>query len=698
MTTYRNTYYHKIKFNNGEKVGDENKPTKVTGKKHGTITSFISNPIYLGVGSKLPMDMCIDWMEMMSYLVDEKLEFIIDEYSGVDLVRHLVISKKPFSKLIDKFIPDNATLGFGPINFSGKSSIEETVKRSVLGKTGKAREKEEIIHKDIRFDFAFAYDIDSTEFEYDAFCNFTKTDEGGVHVDAVDEALCKFLQAKANDSMTDKQKSEYTITRNDVRSGMKLVVNLATNAQVQFMGNAKNKIQNEALKPILRDLAKDKIEEYFNDNPGKLKAVCDIIKTTTKARVDLQKMRSSTVKSGVNKFDNLLIENYVECNCTKNGEYQEIFLIEGQKSAAGAMVNARDPYRQAIFGFRGQTLNPMNVTFSTFMENAEWKAYTKVLGCGIGQTFDLKKCRFNRFNICADADIDGAGISVGLALTHAMYFPEIIHDGRLYKIYPPLYRIDNKDRPFIRNKAELVELYMKDVIRLYKLRIGSDYMNKTEFWNFLYDISEYSFILIEQLRPFYKVPVDLIEVAAASLVIHGGIDTRVNEPVLKQGIFDDQKFIRNFMQTIQKRLPEIVLHGDTLTGVANGVTTSLKINNRFVAKIEELIPIYQQYGFILGVKGKGDESLMTILDFCNLTSPLRPDILTRFKGLGECNADELWETVLNPVNRISVQLTMENIERDMEIFRKLKSNKPNYMRQRAEMVAAYKVKYADIDN
>ena len=89
---------------------------------------------------------------------------------------------------------------------------------------------------------------------------------------------------------------------------------------------------------------------------------------------------------------------------------------------------------------------------------------------------------------------------------------------------------------------------------------------------------------------------------------------------------------------------------------------------------------------------------MSILDFCDATHSLTPKILHRFKGLGECDPEDLWETVLNPANRIMVRLTFGSIERDMEIFRKLKSNKPNYVKQRAEMVNAYKIRYEELDN
>lgn len=698
LTTYRSTYYHKIGFKNGEKILDETGDIKKNGKKHGTIISFIANPLYLGAGARLPLETCIDWLDMMSYLVDENIQFVVDEYNGVELLRSRTIMRKPFSELIYKFIPDDSGIAFGPASFTGHGSITEEITKNVIAANGKAKEKKEKRKKDIQLDFAFVYDTTILEFDYDAFCNFTKTDEGGVHVDAVEDVLCKYLQTKAMNSMTDLQKENYPVTRTDTRSGLKLVVNLSTTAQVQFMGNAKNKIQNEALRPVLKEIAYRVIDTYFTENPGKLADAIKFVRTNAKNRIDLQKMRSVAVKGKNTRFDDLQIGNFIPANNNKLNDYRELFLIEGRKSAAGAMVNARDPNTQAIFAFRGQTLNPFKTTFTKFMENEEWRQYIKVLRCGIRSSFDIKKLYYNKIIIETDADIDGYGIGIGIAGTHVLYLPEIVTGGFLYKGYPPLYRIDDAKRPFIGNKGELVEIYMKEVVKRYKLIIGNHEFTKDEFWGFLYDIVDYRFILSEMLQPFYKIPVELIEVIAAALVMCKGVDTRGDEPRLQIGIFENQSFVRDFMQLIQKMFPEINLKGSTIQGVANGLTVSIRINDRFATKIEQLIPVYSKYGYIIGVKDKVSTELMTILQFCNITHSLTPKILTRFKGLGECNADQLWETTLNPANRILVQLTMDNIERDMEIFRKLKSDRPIYMKQRAEMVEAYKIRYEDLDN
>ena len=129
------------------------------------------------------------------------------------------------------------------------------------------------------------------------------------------------------------------------------------------------------------------------------------------------------------------------------------------------------------------------------------------------------------------------------------------------------------------------------------------------------------------------------------------------------------------------------------------VQIRLHLNQRFVTRVSNLIPVIQKYGYDLYIKEKGaEERKLTNMEFLDNTSKLTPKIITRFKGLGEADADQLWETTLNPENRSLVQLTFDDIERDIEIFNKLKSDKPVYQKQRKEMFEGYKIRRDDLDN
>lgn len=703
IATYRNDYYHMIEFENGEKINDIRENIKKGGKKHGTIISFIPNQKYLGKGAHLPIEEVKSWVNMMSYLIGTDIEVIIETWEGISHISTEKYKRRPFSEFINVFISDPKTLLVQPLSFESTSVLEEEITKTLVDeKSGKVKEKKHIMKKDVKLGFAFAYDVDLPEADYISFCNYTKTDDGGVHIDSVEEALCKYLQKRTVDGMSDAQKAKMDITKNDVKSGLKLIVNLSTNAQVQFMGNAKTKIRNEALKPLIKSMVVEELDKYFTAEPQRMQLIAKVIKENAKARIEAAKAKSVSVSKRVDNFSEYAIPNFIKCNNTGKA-YKELFLIEGRKSAAGSMVNGRDAATQAIFGFRGVTANAHKKSLAEIMDNPEWRAYVKVIRTGIGKDFDINRLYYNKIIISTDADIDGYGIGVGIAGFHVRYMPEIVEGGFLYKVYPPLYHIDDPNRPFIGTKAELTEIYLQKVVKNFKIRViahlGSGYLNKDELWTFLYKTIDYMQILTS-LYDFYKVDKGLCEVIALGLTRYGAIDTRGKEPQLIEKRLTESDFIRDFMKEVQSRYPETTFKNGTVRGVINGSSMkSIHINQRFISKITDLIPVYQEYDYKLMVKEKNcEERKMTIGEFLDLTSRLSVKILNRFKGLGEANAEDLWTTTLNPMNRSLVRLTFDNIERDMEIFNKLKSDKPVYQAQRKKMIEEYRIRREDIDN
>lgn len=698
ITTYRNTYYHTVKFEGGKKVGEIKNPVKKNEKRHGTIISFISDPKYLGAGSHLPIEVVKDWLEDMSYQVSDGIEFVVEEWDGLTLEKTTTFKKKPFSELIMKFIPSGSKVGFGPVSLKREAKHPEEITQHIVDKKGAVKDKVVMMDKDVTLEFAFAYDQSSMESDYISYCNFTRTDDGGVHIDSVEEALCRYLQKQAKNSLTEAQQAKWDITFNDVRAGLKMVVNLSTNAQVDFMGNAKTKIQNESLKPLLKTLTTEAVTEYFEKNSG-LGAVCKLIVANARARIEMQKVKDVSIQKRYDAFSEYDIPNLIRANNTGN-KYREIILIEGRKSAAGAIRNARDPYTQAIFGFRGQTANPLKSS-SDVTNNDEWRQYIRALRCGYGSSFDISKLYYRKIIIGTDADIDGRAIGAGIATFHAVKLPKIVEAGMLYKVYPPLYAIDSKSTPFIRTKSELTELLLKETVKVYKIRVTDwydiGYLDKDELWEFLYDTIDYRSTL-DGLYDFYKVNRWIIEIIGASLVKFGAIKRVEGDYVLADGILEDQRFIRNFMQNIQKRFPESSLTGDKVHVIADGKRYQLKINTRFLTRIEDLIPIFEKYGSGLGVKEKGgEERLMSIGEFLQESYKLQPHVLNRFKGLGEADPDELWPTTLNPETRCLVRLTFGDIERDMKILMKLKSDKLAFRAERKRMMESYKIRKEDLD-
>ena len=156
------------------------------------------------------------------------------------------------------------------------------------------------------------------------------------------------------------------------------------------------------------------------------------------------------------------------------------------------------------------------------------------------------------------------------------------------------------------------------------------------------------------------------------------------------------------MSRIQSRFPEVTLNEDhqTIKGVVDGRFCSIKINRRFINQANDLIQVYKKYYYMLKVKEKGKDGIMnlSIGEFLDQTTKLSAKILTRFKGLGELNAEDMFSTALDINNRVSIQFTVEDAERETEIFKKLHSDKPKYVNERKDMMSQYKIARDDLDN
>lgn len=676
--SYRDGSVHSIEFEDGIKTKDVKKKSQK--KTHGCIVTFSPSQKYLGKSAKIPKKGLREWIENISYFIPSKSKINLTILKGLETVSSEKFKAKDISELLKNRVTDES---YTPVfSFSGERKLEEDF------------QGERKIKRDLNLQFAFSYS-NSIEPWIDSYCNYVNTTSGGVHLNAVKEAIWRFFMKKTNDTMSDKEKEKYKVLKVDIEEGLNLVVNIFTTMQMQFVGQTKTEISNDELFNPIKEIATENLEKYFSDNKDKLTAIVKIIKANCKARINASKIKTATVKETVNKFDKHKMKNYTPCN-NDGKAYKELHLCEGQ-SAAGSLVDGRDPDTQAFLAFRGVTANGFKRDESTILDNKEWYEYVKLLRTQMGSKFDLSKLYFDKIIIETDSDIDGYGITSGIGAFHALYMPELVKAGKLYKAIAPLYHIDDKKHPFVRDKREYVSVYQDKIVKNYEVSLtGADGvipLKKNEFKDFIYDTQEYSDELI-RLAKHFGVNKYLIERVAAYLIM------TYENPDMDE-IFSDNKKVVEFTEVIQKKFPEITVKSNhSIRGIVDGKFQSININNRFLKKVEDLSSVYRKYGYLLIVKEKGvtEAKEMSIGEFLDVTNKLKPRIITRYKGLGEANSQQLWDTTLNPDTRILIQLTMEDVERDLEIFEKLHGQTKKNLEERKAMMSAYKIKREDLDN
>lgn len=680
LNTIRDGVSHRIEFREGEKFNDMREPVK---KKHGTITKFSPSKKYLGKSAKISKTALINWVDSISYFIPHDCKITLHVVKGLETIETLKFKPRPMVDLLKAKISDDV---ISPVlDMTASQTMQEEI-RDLSGKT-------KTVKRSLEVQVSMVY-TNSIEPYVDSYCNYINTISGGVHLDAVREAIWRFFVRKCNESMSEKEKDKYKILKVDVEQGLNLIVNLATDMQMQLVGQTKNAVGNDELADPIKKMVTEWLEKFFGENKEKLTTFTKLIKTNCKARLEATKVRTATIKVSKDKFDKFKYDKFTPCN-NEGKEYKELHLCEGD-SAANCLVDGRDPDTQAFYSFRGVTANAFKRNEITILDNSEWRTYVTLLKCGWGKSFDINKLYYDKIIMEADSDIDGYFIRSTIGAFHALFLPEIVQAGRLYTAFAPLYHLDDKNHPFARDKREYVELYQDKIIKNYKAgltKLGSQVMDKSTFREFIFDTEDYSDELI-RVSKYFGVNKFLIERIAAYLVYTNNDKKDMYE------LFEDQKFVRDLVETVQKKYPEMTLKNRSFRGVINGRFQSIEINNRFVRKTEELMKIYHKYGYIMFVKENSSDEFaqMSIGEFLDVTIKFKPKIKSRFKGLGEANSKQLWDTTLNPDNRILIQLTMDDVEKDLEVFAKLHGQTKEDLMNRKKMMSAFKIHRDDLDN
>lgn len=708
ITSYREKekYAHTIVFEEGEKKSDELVNTKGKDVKHGSIISFIPSKKYLGKNTEIPYKDMLEWIEKMTYFIRGKdIRIKVDIFDGMKLKETYKFKPRKFDDLLDKICTDQTYSS--KCSFSGDNQIEEMVRRSIVDeKSGKVKTKEEKMIKKIHLDVSLRYTRESITY-FDTYCNYTNTIDGGVHQSAVERCFCNYMQNKTKATMSDAQKEKTPILWDDVREGLCCVINLTTNAQVGFVGNAKTKIGNEALIPYLNEIIIKEMDNFFQEHPNILQEYIKIIRLNAKARIEANKVKIATQKEKMNSFKEHEMKNLIMCT-NRGKQWKEIFITEGD-SASGSARNGSDTKTQAFFLLRGVVANAYKKSLSELMDpktgNKEWRDLVTVLRCGIGKNFDINKLYFNRINILTDQDVDGFNISSGILAFFYKYLPEIIEHGYLYKVYTPLYAINDKQYPFVRNKREMVDNFHKKLSKIYKIRTmnSKNFLSKSEFIEFLNETYDYSENLIYYSNNLGHVNKYLLERILASLLYSDVISTKkvITNEYLDE-VFQDQNFIRFFSSNIQKKFKEVTVvpNSRIIRGIVDGKLMSIKITERLIKKVEDIVKVLEEYGYEIEVKEKGKEEthILSIGEFLDISKKYNAKILRRFKGLGEINGKDLYKTALDINNRTSVQYTMEDAKRELEIFSITHGPHSKDLEKRKEMMKKYKIKKDDLDN
>lgn len=633
-----------------------------TGTDHGMITTFRPSKKFLGT-DKIPVDKLVEWLEDFRYTLPTGIRMTYT----VKGERHN-ISHNPISNYFDKFIKDDDRL-CNDLVVDCSGELDEIV-------------REKTYHRKFHVEAAILYSSDSYKGEdiRKSWMNMIYTANNGMHVNGVINGLSKYLIEKA---IKKKKALEGEDIKKDVLSHMHVVVKAECDFANIFNSQEKSYVFP---KQLLNAITSATYDALCNMSQNIINELVDIVIQNNRVRREGEKVRniSSTAKA-LKSWTKP--STFIPCSSVKTIQPKELYLVEGI-SAGGGVREARDPKFQAILQFRGKSLNVWDEDLDRVLKSEPLLNLVKVLGCGIGPTFDINKLNFSRIILATDADIDGFHIRVGWCTFFKKYMPEIINNGMLFIAEPPLYQLaKNKDISYVATQTEYIHKCI-DTVGDLQISFDKKGTENISIRDFIIDTFDY----LDNLRECSNelgTNRYLLEYIANGFATYG-------------------KTAESFINNIDKWLRSLVKIYDEigfdhemkqLHAVINLTDQLVVIDDDLAERLEYIIKVIDKYGLIINhSSAKQNICQSTSLSrFFEYIEGFYPKIIDRFKGLGSSDASVSKEVIMDPGTRRLIRVTAANVN-TMEIMGNLIGEGRDNKRARKEMLMNFKFTKADIDN
>ncbi len=505
------------------------------------------------------------------------------------------------------------------------------------------------------------------------FTNNIPQRDGGTHMAGFRGALTRTINSYAQSSGIAK-KEKINFTGDDAREGLTCVLSVKV-PDPKFSSQTKDKLVSSEVRPAVEGLVNEKLSEWFEENPNEARIVVSKIVEAAHAREAARKARDLTRRKTAMDV-NFLAGKLKDCS-EKDPSKTEVFLVEGD-SAGGSAQTGRDRQTQAILPLKGKILNVERARFDRMLGSQEIGNLVMALGTGIGRDeFNIDKLRYHKIVIMTDADVDGAHIRTLLLTFFYRQMPQLIENGHLYIAQPPLYKVSRgKSEVYLKDQAAMDDYLIQQGIEGALLRQGNGEEISGADLARVVDMARQLRRVLEAFPTHY--PRHILEQAAiAGAFVPGAVDSNL------QGVADK----------IATRLNLIALeyekgwagritqdHGVRLARILRGVEEVRTLDGKMLRSGEarrsgsftqHLQDVYDLPATL--VRKDRSQLIHGPLDLLSaiLSEGEKGLSLQRYKGLGEMNPDQLWETTLDPDARTLLQVKVEDMAEADDLFTKL---------------------------
>ena len=544
--------------------------------------------------------------------------------------------------------------------------------------------------EDIIVEIALQYNDGYTETIF-TFANNINTKEGGTHLIGLKSALTRTVNSYVISSGLLKNGKE-SFSGEDIREGLTAVINVKLMSP-QFEGQTKMKLGNSEVKGIVESIVNEGLGTYFEENPSVARKIVEKALQAARAREAARKARELTRRKGAFE-DSGLPGKLADCS-EKDPALSEIFIVEGD-SAGGSAKQGRDRRSQAILPLRGKILNVEKARFDKMLTSEEIRVLITALGTGIGpEDFDISKIRYHKVILMTDADVDGAHIRTLLLTFFYRQMPQVIEQGYLYIAQPPLFKVKKgKTEKYIQNETEMQSMLFELASEDLEIPIkGQSVKGKALILHLkrLYRFQR----LVEWLERRRKDP-ELLQFLLSSGINKNTLKDRMKFEELLRLIKEKEKGIH---------IGEIQLDEEHQTygvEIRRG-NYKLNLDTNFLTspefrELENLYTIIRDLGeppYSIQTK-EGPKELFTssaLLETVFVTAK-KGLTIQRYKGLGEMNPGQLWETTMDPERRTLLHVNTQDSVKADEIFTILMGDQVD---PRREFIITYALEARNID-
>ena len=615
MTIYREGQIHEQNFKEG--IPQEALAVIGTTRKTGTTIEFVADPSIFTDTITFEYEYLARRFKELAYLNPFITIKFNDERSGTKEVYH-------FEGGIAQYVTDMNKKVIVADVFSFAAKVE-----------------------DIEFDVALMYN-DAYDEKLASFVNNIRTPNGGTHEAGFRAGLTRVISNYNSKNGAAKEK-DVKITGDDVREGLIAIVS-ARVPEPQFEGQTKGKLGNTYVRPLVQKQTYELLSKYFEENPIQAKAIVSKALMAARGREAAKKARELTRRKDVMSVGTLP-GKLADCQ-SKDATICELYLVEGD-SAGGSAKMGRDRVFQAILPLKGKILNVEKARLDKILKSDEITNMITAMGCGIGEEYKEEKLRYHKLVIMTDADVDGSHIQTLLLTFFFRHFRDVVEKGYLYLAQPPLYRYKKgKKEIYFKDDREMNDFLIDNGIESLNIE-GVGHNDLVSFFKMVDHYAgslaalERRYALVDLIRHFIENP-DLISLGAKDLYTQiETFLTSIDNNILTHSINEETNEVHVFVQT-KGGMEELLINDDLFT--APHFTEA----NFVYKKIQD---------WEINLDVDMLEALENIKEYAK-----KGAYIQRYKGLGEMNPDQLWETTMTPENRVLLQVTIDDAEVASDAF------------------------------